>query len=344
MKGFKKFLLIYVIVFLILSICILGVLYGFLAAYEKSLPEEFVIGYVSDEVPLALLSQLSDSVGERSSDAAELEALKDLFRSSKPYKLSENCYSLRIDDIQLGQIKLKECDGSFGFCSWEVEGENYDLSPWLENTEILIPGNYSVFINGTKLGKEQIIDTAMPYKHLEAAYEDYPWLPRLTKYESGAHLGDLDIEILNESGETVSNIDEIALLSNCSNEVSVQIFEFCKDYIYRYMVFIGNTNGKTDENYRQLSYYVKLGGQLQQLMSQAKRILFYANTTDWELLNVEMKLCSYLGENRYLADICYESKITALGAPDVAKNYARLIVFMEEDGDLQAEAMYNYNA
>jgi len=339
MKKFGKFLLLYTAAFLILGSILLAVFYSYIAAYERSQPEAYIREYAESGAPAALLA-CSPRTNDKLSDA---EFLEDLFRRAEFSKISDTEYSIRVSDKELGYISLKQTPGKFGMVSWQINEEAYDIGPWLQYTELSVPEGFSVYVNSSPLGEDFIINPDAPYELFEGIYEDYPWLPRLKTYQSAAHLGPAEIEVHAVDGSLLSDYSQKSFLTNCDAETEKKISEFCEEYFYRYMVFVGNVDGETNKNYTYLKSLIKNGGQLQRLMGQTKRILYYANTTAWELLDVELLLCSDLGNDRYFADVCYRTEITALGAPDTADNYARLILFMDDKGDISCEAMYNYN-
>jgi len=343
MKGFKKFLFIYIATIALFGMVILGVFYFFLSAYENSLPEGFFRKYLNSPMPNSLEQCIGDSDIHLSDPILEKEYLQGLFQRAEVYKLSDSEYQLIVDNRELGRVNIEQVKGRFGFDFWAVVEERYDISSWLNYSEVYLPFEYSIYVNGKLLGNEYISDNIRPYEVLKEIYNDYPWLPKLTTYKFGPFLSECIVEVRDGAGNTLENLDERCFLANCNDKVSSKIHDFSTEYIYSYMTFIGNVDGEQHKNYAALKPYIKPGGQLDGLMKQASKILYYANTTDWNLLGVELNLCSYLGESRYLADISYKTEITALGAPEISTNHARLIICMDDDGDLQVEAMYNYN-
>lgn len=342
MKGFKKFLLIYVICFIVIGAAFLFGFHGFIAAYEKAQPVPFVKAYIAEGMPAALENEVEKLDAELTSAEDGIAYIRELYDASQLYRVTGTEYSLRVDGRELGRINIEKTDGKFGFNEWKLAGEEYDITPWLTFTEVSVPADYSVSINGNKLDSKYIVAEDTPYEVFSDAYEDFPELPKLVSYKSGAHFDKAEFEVKSADGTVISEINEQTFLSNCDEETIARLKSFTDDYINKYMTLIGNFSGNPWFNWSQINTLVRPTSPLDQLIRQALTIIAASPTSAYELKEIELITCSDLGDGRYFVDLCYKADITMNRKVIYQENHVRLVLCTNDKGKLLAEGMYNY--
>jgi len=342
MKGFKKFLLIYVICFIVIGAAFLVGFHGFIAAYEKSQPVPYVKEYMAAGMPSALEDEISKLDADLTSAEDAKTYLAELFDSARLYKVTGTEYSIRVDDKELGKVMIEKTEGKFGFNEWKIAAEEFNISPWLTYTEVSVPSDYDVCINGNSLGSGYITSNETPYVAFESAYEDFPDLPRLVSYKSGAHFDSAVLELKAPDGTVLSEADEHAFLSNCDEETLARLQKFADEYALKYMALVANIDNGAWMNYRNIYPLMREDSPLDDLIHQALNIIACSPTSAFELKGVDLITCSDLGDGRYYIDCCYKADLTINKVDTYQENYIRLLLWTNEKGRLQAEAMYNY--
>ena len=81
--------------------------------------------------------------------------------------------------------------------------------------------------------------------------------------------------------------------------------------------------------------------QLEVRLRQAIGSFGWSNTKALEILSMEVRCVTDLGEGRFLVDVGYETRITGLQGPVEVQDQAQ-VVLVYYNGSLRAEAIYHY--
>ena len=353
LSSFRKGLLIYIAVFVLIACIALAVLYCFLRAYELSRPETTIKDYTYSlmlngfgESGEKAFEHMDKNIQSTEESAENLKTLvqnityrKDSVRSSQ----SELFYNLYSGDKLIGTVSLKNSDKkSFSLTFWEVADENFDFSVFTNSVTMTLPADYKLFVNGYELGENYITDKNVKYETLSGFYEHFDGIPTLVSYESGKFIGEEEVVVKDGNGNEVAeeNLNEASYLNNCDTATTTRISEFADEFINRYVFFCANTNKNEYANYDYLYQMVKPESPLQDRMQNAFYAFGYTTVYSCDIISRNINLISNLGDY-YLVDYSYTTETVGSAGP-VAENSKVRFLISDNDGTLLAEAIYNY--
>lgn len=219
MSGYKKSLLVFFLILLILSEITLIYLSSTLKMYEKGNIEGYMTYLIKDmkkasktgNIKKYLSFNNTSSPYEKSSSFEK--GYKELFENSKlSYKKNtneENTYDIYADDILIASVTLtSKKERRLGILSFEdysiKKVETYSKTG-IYNVDIYVNDNYDLYINGIKaldedlLSKEEIKEYSEVYDKVNLPYEkhykisDLTYKPKITVKD-----GDNEIEVKND--------------------------------------------------------------------------------------------------------------------------------------------------
>lgn len=353
MSSFRKGLLIYVGIFVLVALIALSVLYAFLHAYEQSRPDTTVLNYIDNlrkqgltESGQQALNLLDENLQSREESMNRLSARMQSMTCRKDSKRSsqgELFYNLYSDDQCIGYIGLKTSEKhTFGLTFWDVAEENFDFSAFTGSVQMTLPEDYKLFVNGVELDESYITDSAVQYETLSGFYEHYDNLPMLVHYESGKYIGDAEVVIKDGKGNEVSQdkLNEAYYLDNCDPAKAEKISEFADEFVDRYVFFCANTNQNEYGNYDYLAQIVKPESPLLDRMYNAFWSFGYTTVYSCDIVSRNINLISDLGDC-YLVDYSYATDTVSAGGSAREELNIRFTV-SENDGTYLAEALSNY--
>ena len=355
-KIFPMVLAVYAIVFLLAAGFGLRSFWNYLTAYEASRPENTLNAYMQSLSPQsvcdassALLDQVDTQVQSREQYAAAmLQALSGEFqymKDSKQSSQSKLVYALLCDQQVIGSFEMEQTESlGYGFSSWEITKESFDLSYLLTDTVTLtVPQQFSVYVNGNLLEEDKITQSNIPYGLLKECYDSYT-LPYLVQYSAGPFIGEPDIEIRDGSCEPVL-IDEATdfdqFLPHCTEEKSQQLHAAATAFLHKYIDYTCNTGKDPTGNLAALRPYLYSGSSLQKRMQQALDGLNWVPDRGATLVSMEIHNCIDIGNDRFLCDMTYVVNTTRHSGEPQSTTDCK-IVFVYTGSGFQAETMLNY--
>ena len=355
-KRFVKGMILYAVIFLLITAGGLAVFWNFIDAYEQSRPVNTVKAYVAQLTDAdfcngsgELLAQLDSNIqSEEEACQVILNSLEqDLSYAKKSGESSEarQTYVLRCGRQAVGQFVITAGEPDFfGFRVWEVTEESFDFSHLMaQAVTVTVPADYSVSINGRQLDSSYITDTEIPYGTLEDFYDDYA-LPSMVSYSADGFLGELALEVTDQDGNPVEITDETdlnMLLPGCTQEEAAELESFTGEFLKYYMIFTGSYNRNASLNYTNLKQYLVPDSELAQRLYTAIDGLNYAQSYGDTLQEITINQVSCVGENLYFCDVTYiVETIGKKGAVDTTNNLKLMIV--NTDSGLKVESMTRY--
>ena len=127
-------------------------------------------------------------------------------------------YSLRCQGREIGTVTIVEDESYRGKIDttqkpwsllpwrikpWKVAGESFNFDSLYSAVEIVVPSEYSVWINGTRLGEEYITETGIHYDVYEDYYKYWDYLPTKVRYRFDHVIGEATPEIRDQDGNNV---------------------------------------------------------------------------------------------------------------------------------------------
>ena len=355
-KVFPIALAVYAGIFLTLAVAGLACFWGFLTAYEASRPENTVESYMQSLTPQTvsegsshILDRVDTEVQSREQciDAMS-KALAGKFTWVKNNKLSGEgklIYIILCDRQVIGSFEMTQADNlGYGFSSWEITKESFDLSYLLqEKITLTVPQQLSVYIGGKLLSEDKITQNNIPYEALKGCYESYE-LPYLVQYTAGPFIGKPDIEIRDGSCEAIAQedlADPNSFLKHCDNTQTQRLTTAADAFLRKYIDFTCNTGKDPAGNLAALSPYILSGSSLQKRMHQALDGLNWVPDRGATLVSLKINRCLDIGNGRLLCDMTYVvNTLRHNGQPQSTTNCK--VIFAESGGALKAETMLNY--
>ena len=347
-------LLIYIIIFLILSVAALIFFYDWLKAYEETRPYNAVDAYtasLTDNGPgSAVLASLS-AVDRNIQSEEEIRAfVSDILsgarfiRSSTQSTPEKLVYTVLTDDADIGSVSFEPSgEKRLGFESWVLSEENYDFSSYLNTSSFVIPEDYSASVNGTVLSKQYITAADTPFTVLSPYYESFPSLPRLVTYTSGRYLGVAEEAIIDRYGKTAEDADltEFVFLDTCTASDRERLSIFVRKFASTYVQFTADVNGSYYYYYSELRQMVSEGSPLQDRMAQALGSFGFTTTKSCDIIEDSVNFCMPMDSTHYLVDYTYTTK--TVGRAEAVEDSRNIrLVISDNSGNLLVDSMNYY--
>ena len=240
---YKKSLLIFSLVFVILGGIFLGYVYNSMVIYERSIVDNY-IKYLAESGKLT--ENINDNIFEVSKyekkNTKITDGVKKLLKSDKLNikKNSKNstdtvfAYDLKIDDKVISTVSLKSVDTYTKMAiltvnEWEVENIETYFENGIYKYDISVPSNYKVYVNDTELVKEDVVQEG-DVKGLERVTEHLE-IQKSKTYEIDGLVYEPDIKIVDENNKEVdfeSKEDKIIVSKDFKK---IEKYEDAKEYI-----------------------------------------------------------------------------------------------------------------
>lgn len=350
-------MVIYAIVFLLVAGAGLMVFWKYIEAYENSRPKNTMDRYIAALTAEDMVDNCGPWKESVDSYLQSWEESASFIRHSVPSKVtyarkSSACtetsqtYVLRSGPRVIGQVVIgSEETDRFGFPFWEVREQSFDFSYLLCGSEsITVPSSYTVCANGVPLTESYITESGIPYEALEEFYDDYE-LPCMVTYTAGAVLGDLELTVLDEMGNSVSdweNADPSVVLNNCTAQEEEELKEFLDGFLVSYVRFTGSSNQAASLNYAKLrSGYLIPDSALAKRLATALDGLAFAQSYGDKLDEVIVHRLSRIDDTHYFCDVTYlVSTYGKAGKVQTTNNMKLMLTIWE--GSLRVESMTRY--
>jgi len=352
-----KTVAIYAAIFLVIAIVGLIIFWNYMAAYEKSQPENALHAYLYNLDAKRILSNSDDLVESVNPDVqreAECrQIISDTIRDGVDYKLlmsesndSKKVYTLKSGDNAIGKVALtSQGKGSFGLPIWQVTEEAYDFSFLLNEGETVdVPQHYKVYANGKLLSTQSLVQQDTPIEVLKDFYADYDTLPYMVTYKVGPYLGDVEITITDaeDNAVTPEQATDIAfILDNCSNAEKETLDNLAAAYINSYVRFSTNADEALEENYQDILSYIVPECALAERMADALNGLKWVKNQEADILSQTVHYRTRLAGGLYLYDVSYKVTVEHQGNSTTTTENVRLLLSQTPEG-LKVERMLNY--
>ena len=347
-------LLIYIFLFLILSVIALIFFYDWLKAYEETRPYNSVNAYTETlavngpgNAALASLAEVDRSLQseeEIKAFVADILSRTEFVRSSALSTPEKLVYSARADGRSIGTVSFEPTEEKrLGFRFWALASEDYDFSSYLNNSTFVIPEDYQASVNGTILSRQNITSDDTPYSSLSAYYDSFPSLPHLVTYTSGKYLGQAEEAVIDRHGKSVSQADmtETVFLDTCTPSDRDRLSAFVRKFAATYVQFTADVNGSYYYYYSELRQMVSDSSPLVDRMSQALGSFGFTTTKSCDIIDDSVNFCLPMDATHYLIDYSYTTKTVGRAEAVEDSRNIRLVV-SDQNGKLLVDSMNYY--
>lgn len=355
--GFLLGMIIYAVLFLILTGVGLNYFRKFIAAFEESRPlntinaymDQLTVEHICDtQTELRKLAE-DELVSEETCRQLMHDALKDEITYAKKSSEStdtKTVYVLRSGSRVIGSVTMTTTTfDEYNFARWEISEETFDLSFILaeKSYSVTVPEDFQVYVNDVLLDESYIIESGIKYTAVERLYKDYD-LPTMVTYKASVPLGECVGLVKDAAGNEIiidENTDYNAFLDNCTDAEQAELKTFCDTFVDSYVLFTGNSNDKAKANYQNLMKYVVADSDLASRMKMALDGLSYAQSKGDEVVSLTINRAISLDDGRYICDVTYEVDTTGREGVVRTTNNVQLIVVRTEDG-MKVESLSSY--
>ena len=272
-------------------------------------------------------------------------------------------YSLRCNGNEFGTVTLMEDLDYVGKIDtsarpwnllpwrirpWKVMRESFDFDGLYSPVEVVAPEEYTVLLNGVKLGKQYIVEEGIHYDVLEKYYDLFDALPTKVRYRFENAIGRIEPEILNEDGEPFvidPTRDDSQFIRPVTEEKMERLSEFTAGFVVHYLKY---TSGVIDPQYgyQRLSFYLVINADLDRRMKDAMDGLSWAHTSsitvDSTQLNGALDLGESSGDHYYMLDITAKATTYATGKGEVETVSNMRVLVRERNDDIRAVTLELY--
>ena len=358
-EVFPVALLIYALVFLILTAIGLTVFWNFIEAYEMSRPQNTLDTYMETLTPEYVADRCGDLIAtidhniqsEQECRDIIIAALDGKFSCAKKNKESTEdhyVYALRCGPKVIGTVEMTaEGEESYGFTPWKITADAFDLSYLLtEGASITVPENYPVYANGRQLSNDYITDKNIQYSSLKEFYNDYT-LPTIVTYTVGPFLQNVELTVKDPAGNEVTINEETdynTLLGKCTETEISALDTIVNEYVKLYMNLMTNKGGNPRNNYNSMvGTVVVKNSMLDSRLKQAVNGQDWINDRQAKLKSVTVNAYVALENGLYMCDVTYvvEQIVTQGGGRGNITTNMKLMFTQTAQG-LKAEAMKSY--
>lgn len=349
---FAKGLGIYALVLTVLLAAGLLFFWVFIRSYEQTRPVNALKAYLAglDEDYLRehaqpFLSSLDQSVQSEEESLSRLCGLIEEADYARAPSESDSSYTymLHTGDTYFASVTFTAGERNlFGFPSWELSEEDFAFEVFCERTELSVPSDYTVILNGVRLGDGQIVDRRAPYELLAEFYDDGYTLPWLVSYRTGDYVGQLPLEVLDGTGRPLEpeELTEEHYTDNCTEEEKAAVEEFLQKYLSSYVGYMGShEQDLISMYYMQLFHMVVPGSDLLSRLTQVSGLGFSYSIDD--LQSVTLNSVMNVGDGCYVCALTYVVK--TLGHADyvTTTNNIKMVLFDTEYGlKASSQAIY----
>ena len=244
---FKRFLIIYVIMLVVLMLAFLIYVADSLIKYENNQIDTYMANLMEDLKVASKKGKIEKYIETANIQVSEFEkksttiseGYKELLNSQKiTYKVQEDgenpIYDIYANEQKILEVTLngKEKQNRLGlltFNKWKTEKIENKTENGLYTCNVLVPNNYEVYVNNQKLSQEQIKETVQ--NEGLAQISKYVEIPYIVKYEIANLLIKPDVKILDKNGNKVEYKQEGNTISKDLNFISASTQEEAIGYL-----------------------------------------------------------------------------------------------------------------
>ena len=331
--------------------------------FERSRPAATMDGYVANLSQELWDEGIAQTVAamphEVQSDEEVAACVRDLLGSGnisyvrKGGSQDRINYSLRCKGSEFGTVTLVPDESAqvgvdtsafpwrllpWSLQPWKIESESFDFTGLYSSVEVEVPYDYSVWLNGVKLGPEYITEENIFYDVLEDYYGYYEEMPTKVRYRFDNVIGSVNPIIRDAEGEIFiidPNLDDSQFIKPCTEEELSRLAEFSAGFSVNYLKYISGVIDPT-YGYQKLSAYLMPGADLDNRMKDAMDGLSWAHTTSITVDSSRLNGALALGEGFYLCDITATATTFAMGHGEVETENNMRVIVLERNGDVRA--------
>ncbi|MBQ9687120.1 MAG: hypothetical protein IJV41_11375 [Oscillospiraceae bacterium] len=367
----------YVILLLLFSLLILAVgayvllqIWDFAEQYEYSRPSRTVNAYLetlnrdlwNDSMEAAIADVSRETQSDEEIKAFIQDRLKGGITAVRRGTNSSGSinYALRSDGREIGTLTIAEDTGYRGKIDmhqwpwnkltlrtypWYVEGDSFHFDDIYSSVSVTVPSDYSVLVNGVKLGSEYIVEDGIYYDCFSEYYYYWDYLPTKVRYEYNEVIGEAEVVILDADGnETTIDPDagDIQFVEQFSGWELQRYIDFCEPFTERYLIYTSGLSDRAESNYFALQPYLQPNSDLYARMWDALDGLTWGHTSSTNVGEVTVNSVLPLVDGYALCDVSAEVDTFAIGKGEESRTTRFKLVTYDDGEQILAAALDLY--
>ncbi len=221
----------------------------------------------------------------------------------------------------------------WGLKPWYVTGDSFDFTSLYNALEIIVPSTYSVYINGTLLGSEYIVEEGIHYDVYEDYYYDLPTLPTKVMYRYDKVIGNVQTEILDENGTPFTvdpNQGDLQFVKAPDEYTQQRLMNLMENFTEKYLLFrSGATDSMTALN--NLKPYIIPNSDIDKRAQNALDGLSWAHTSSFKMVDYRYNWTLPLTNGCYVCNVSATTQTYTYGKGEVSDEM-NLSVIVYDDG------------
>ena len=370
MAGKKKsgnriyggFLFLYAVLITIAAVIGLRLVWKYAEEYEAARPNHAIDAYVddlnqnlwNDGVAAAVAAMPHEAQSDEEIKAFVQEHLRSGVSAVRKgsSKNGENIvtYSLRCEGGEIGTVSIMEDSSylnrvNFDMLPWKVSSDSFNFDSFYSRIEVVVPSNYSVWINGMQLGSEYIVEDGIHYDVFEDYYRYWDTLPTKVRYEYDRAIGVLEPEIRDEQGNVVT-IDESRgdeqFIAPLRDDQLQRYYNFCDPFTRQYLIYTSGLTNRAAGNLYALQPYLLENSDLYLRMNDALDGLSWGHTASIEILDVRVNSVRLLVDGYAVCDVSADVKTFTYGKGEETRTTNFRVVTYDDGSQILAESLELY--
>ena len=364
------FLILYMILIALAALYALKMVWDYAEEYELSRVSHTLDSYLETLNRDRWSAGIEQAVGAMPHEAQSDEEIKSFVqdklstgitavRKSANADGSSITYSLRCNGGEIGTVTLAEDESYRGKIDttekpwsllpwriqpWKVTGESFNFDSLYSAVEVVVPSEYSVWINGTQLGEEYITETGIHYDIYEEYYQYWDYLPTKVRYRFDHVIGEATPVIKDENGvEYVidENEGDSQFVEPASPETVERYTEFIIPFTRAYLTYI---SGVPDSGVHlaELRPYLMKGQDLERRMEDALDGLSWAHTSSIHVDSVDVNSVLELVDGFTVVDVTAVAGTYYYGKGELSDTNNLKIMVYDDGARLWAESLELY--
>lgn len=352
--GFGLAMLIYGLVLLLIVAAGLTVFWKFISEYEATRPNQTADKFIASIDESVIRDASADFVAGLNHDFQSEDEIYSIIMDyvspgfSYVKMVSESTddnivYMLVCNNKDVGRFEIRSSDaGKFGFNFWEMTGAEMYFPMLRTSSEITVPPEYTVSINGHVLDSSYITVENVEYEICSQLYDnDYVELPLMVHYYADNYIGNDAMEICDEEGNPVdlsNGWNEGLFYAELTEGEKEDIESYFEDFVYFYVRFSSGAQGDHLVNYFNLRTVLLPGSFLEERMYRAIQGQNFSDSKRDTILDTCIISCMKVADNYYVCDYSYDVESVSWyeDEPTVTHNEVKIL--------LKNDTHYGYRA
>ena len=369
-RIYVVFLALFTLLLLAVAGYVLLQIWDFAEQYEYSRPSRAVNEYLETLNRDLWNDSMAETVAQMPHGVQSDEELKAFIQNSLKdgitavRRSSEGSgkvnYALRCNGKDIGMLTIAEDTGYRGKIDmeqfpwrllnmrtypWYVVGDSFHFDDVYSSVSVVVPSEYSVWIDGVELGSEYIVEEGIHYDCYDEYYRYWDYLPTKVRYEFDQVIGEATVEVKDAAGnEAVIDPDagDIQFVDPIPESELQRYIDFCQPFTERYLTYTSGLSNRAEGNYFALVPYLLPDADLAARMWDALDGLTWGHTSSIQINDVRVNSVLLLVDGFAVCDVSADVTTFAIGKGEESKTTNFRVITYDDGNQILAESLELY--